>query len=184
MIITCLLDVWALGIYIIHVRSHIAALENGQSNRAAGEYLAVLQLSNAIHAQVEQNRDEIRESDLSSLSEKELRKCVHEYLGGGSISYKTSFLDTDQSSGTQAWVFKDWLKKERLWLIWFATTVGVFFVIVSMFPHIIMGYLLPLLVLFTMYVGRGTGSRVVLFSWPLILLSVTVQVMMRYIPRT
>jgi hypothetical protein len=170
------------GIYIVHIRSHIAGLESEQGNRVAGAYLAILQLSDPINAQVKQNWDSFYEDDLTSLSQKKLSRYIKKDLRGGSISYKASYINTDQSISTHTWTFRAWLKKERRRLIWLAICVGGGLAIAWVFSIIVIGYILPLQVLFTIYVGQSRGSRVVLFCWQLLLLSAGPQLMVLFLP--
>lgn len=172
-IMVVLLTCWSIGTYVLYIRAHIAMLKRGHSTPIAGEYQAVFQLADAMDAQLDQEPESVEKTDKHVLGEEQLRQRIKNDLKGGSISYKDSLLhNQDANTETRAWRTRDWIKKEIWWLCLLAIAVVGCFVTAWFVPYVVAPYLLPLQVLFAMYVGQTGKSRVVLFAWMVVVLGV------------
>jgi hypothetical protein len=166
-----LLLIWMIGIFLMYLRARIR-MHRDNIPGAVGEYKAVFELASIMHTELDDvEKDE--GGDASKLSETQLRRRITKDLNGGSISYRSSLLVDKDSSARKApnapsvWNFRRWFAKERWWIggitlaicgvpatLW--TRIGVYFPL---------GWLFPVLFVFSMYVGRGDGSRGVLLGW-------------------
>jgi hypothetical protein len=168
-----LLTLWSIGTYILYIRSHIAMFKRNMHTPIAGEYQAVFQLADAMSAQLDQEPESVEKSDKRVVGEDELRKRIGKDLKGGRISYKDSLLQNDDARGERSgWRTKDWIMKEIWWLVLLALATVVCLLTAWFFPYVIATYMLPLQVLFAMYVGQSGKSRVVLLGWLVVGLSV------------
>jgi hypothetical protein len=160
-----MLLLWMVGIYSIYLYTHFTMLKRG-NDQVIGEHKAIFELANAMQAQLEQ---ESKESDVSVLTEKQLRYRLTKNLNGGSISFKTTVLlgnttntDEDNPINTHTPLrFKTWLKKEKWWFISTVLSFGVVIFMPIMRPFWVV-LLLPLELPFIIYVGQSGRSRAVL----------------------
>lgn len=170
-----LLTCWAIGTYTLYIRSHISMLKRGNTTPVAGEYQAVFQLADAMNTQLDQdtNTEKSEKSDVNTLTEAQLRHRIVKDLKGGAISYKDSLLDnSDARSETRAWRSRDWFKNEMWWLSLLVAAVVCCLLTAWFYPYLVAAYLLPLQVVFAMYVGQSGRSRIVLLVGQVVVLSV------------
>lgn len=146
--------------------------KRGHPTDIAGEYQAVFQLADAMHSQFDTDNEKVEKAGVHVLSENELKRRIVKDLKGGSISYKDSLLHSgDARSEMRPWQTRDWVKKEIAWLALLVAAVVVCLLAAWFFPFVVAAYLLPLQVLFAMYVGQSGRSRIVLLVWLVMALS-------------
>lgn len=168
-----LLTLWSIGTHALYIRSHIAMLKRNMHTPIAGEYQAVFQLTDAMVSQLEHEPESVEKTDRGVVSEEELRRRISGDLKGGAISYKDSLLHEGDARGEgKGWRTRDWIKKEVWWLILLLGAVVVCFLTPWYFENVVATYMLPLQVLFAMYVGQSGKSRIVLLAWMVVGLSV------------
>lgn len=159
------------------LRSHII-MKRRSKRDVAGEYKALFEITDAMRTQLEEHGKE-EGLDISALSESTLRRRITKDLRGGTISYETSLLSSgEDGKGDAGWGFKPWVKKEIWWIILgLSSVVGIILVMtVGEVLEAIIIYGLPLEVLIAMYVGSTNKSRVIIFFWLFMFLSVIPQI--------
>jgi hypothetical protein len=168
----CLLLFWIIGIYIMYLRSYIVLRKRG-SKETIGEYKAMFELTSAVQLQLDEHDGKEEASDVSVLTEDQLRRRINNDLKGGSISFKSSLLlDDNILREEDTWSFKTWIKKEKWWLaLLVLATLAMGFCVVAM-PMLMVLILLPFEVHFVMYVGKSGKSRCVLLLWPVLVIGV------------
>ncbi|KAJ4987007.1 hypothetical protein SVAN01_07548 [Stagonosporopsis vannaccii] len=179
-IMIILLLVWTFGIIIMYVSSKFTRLQRGRED-VAGEYKAVFELSDAMHAQL----DTLEEEDgkeIRQITEPTLRRRVTKDLRGGSIAYDTTLLSKgDDWSGGLDWTLKAWALREIWWFVGLVIAITIDgFVIRRFFIDYDNGVrddlwffpALPLAIGFAMYVGLTHGSRVMVLSWAMLVMCV------------
>lgn len=165
-IMIILLILWSGGMYIMWLHSHLLMKKRGR-NLLAGEHKAVLELADAMRAQIEEHGQETL-GHSATLTEFELRRRITKDLNGGAISYKTSvILDGHDGRGDFNWGFKSWLKKEMWWLIAFLLSLAAVGTAVAMYqqPIIFCICVLPFEIKMAMYIGTSNKSRGILLFW-------------------
>ncbi|KAJ4375005.1 hypothetical protein N0V83_002084 [Neocucurbitaria cava] len=171
------LFIWSIGIYTLWLRSHIIMKKRDRQD-VAGETKAVFELADAMRLQLEEHGVE-EGFKISTLPESRLRRRIAKDLRGGTISYKTSLLQSGKDGeGDSGWGFKAWVKREKYWLAAFFVAIAVMLggVLSSTVYTATVTYGLPLEIIFTMYLGKMDNSRVVIFLWSFIILSVFPQI--------
>jgi|SRR5690242_8139567 len=175
-----LLWAWTLGIVVMYVSSKFTRLQRGRED-VAGEYKAVFELSDAMHAQL----DTVEEEDgkeIRQITESALQRRITKDLHGGSIAYDTAILSKDDEwSGGLDWTVKAWAIREMWWFFALVLAVTIDgFVIRRFFTDAYDGVrddlwfplALPMAILFAMYVGLTHSSRVMVLSWAMLVLCV------------
>ncbi|CAO2654126.1 Nn.00g108590.m01.CDS01 [Neocucurbitaria sp. VM-36] len=178
------LIIWSVGIYILWLRSHIIMKRRGRQ-AVAGEVKAVFELADAMQMQLEEHGIE-EGFKISTLSESRLRRRITKDLRGGTISYKTSLLENGKNGeGDSGWGFKVWLKKEKWWLTGLLVSILVLLAaaLTSPIRTSMVTYGLPLEVLISMYIGSTDRSRLIIFLWSFITLSVVPQIIFSILVR-
>lgn len=157
------------------LRSHIA-LKRGGRAAVAGEYKAVLELAEAIHAQLE---DHNRESGHTSadLTESKLRRRIKD-LRGGTISYENAQSSTgDGRKGKFGWGFRAWVKKEKWWLCALLPILGgTIASLTTLQTMFIIALGLPFELFIAMYIGSTNKSRGIIMLWSFLVLGALPQV--------
>jgi hypothetical protein len=176
--------IWMIGAYLLWLRAHIV-LNNRGTLDVVGEYKAVFELACAMQAQLEDTTKE-EGHDVSSLTEAQLRRRITKDLLGGSISYKPSLrLDEDcddMKADKTGWGFKLWWRKEKWWFMGMLVAMGSWIATVIMAPHVLFGWVLPLVWLFAMFVSSSWKSRAVLLFWLLLILGAVPTICTTLIP--
>jgi hypothetical protein len=168
-----LLLIWMLGTLLMYLRARIR-MHRHDIPGAVGEYKAVFELASAMHTQFE-DVEKTEGRDASNLSEDHLRRRIAKDLKGGSISYRSSLLpegdlgihNRKPVNAPSVWNFRRWFTKERWWIM--GLTISICGVPATLcFPvgtYFLLGWMWPLLFVFSMYVGRSGRSRCVLLVW-------------------
>jgi hypothetical protein len=141
-----------------------------------GEYQAIFELSNAMHVELTQHTGSEEANNVSHLTESQLQKHITTSLNGGSIAFHTSSLSQE---GTCR--FRHTLRKEGWWMgfLVLATPAAVWCGFVPYMAPAVM--VLPLPVVFAMYVRTTGGSGGVLLFWPGVVLGLA-QVGLIFVP--
>ncbi|CAO2653004.1 Nn.00g024150.m01.CDS01 [Neocucurbitaria sp. VM-36] len=110
--------IWAIGIFTMWLKTHFIMKRRGQRD-VAGEYKAVLELADAMHAQIGDLDSRVEDvKHITSLTEKDLRRCFMVEMNGGSICYRACpSMNTKTGDIDSGWGFQAWAKTERWWLI-------------------------------------------------------------------
>lgn len=175
-----LLWIWTIGIKIMYTTSKLTRLQRGRSD-VAGEYKAVFELADAMHTQlIEHMKEEGSNDDVRSITESALRQRIKSDLRGGTIAYDTSILldKTDGPGDTGNWTLKVWARREMWWLLALALAIVVEGVVISQLVRtgIESNYwffpMLPLAIVFAMFVGLTHASRGMVLLWAVLLVCV------------
>jgi hypothetical protein len=116
-----MLLLWMIGIYSMYLSSHFIMLKRG-NDQVIGEHKAVLEVANVMQGQLGQGS---KNSDISVLTETQLRRRVTKGLNGGSICFKKTvplgnitYTDDGCLSNTHTPLrISYWFQKEQWWLI-------------------------------------------------------------------
>ncbi|KAH4006604.1 hypothetical protein HBI13_161020 [Parastagonospora nodorum] len=157
-----LLLIWSTGTYTMYLSSLALLHKRGRSkSNVVGEYQAIFELSNAMHLELTQHIGSEEANSISHLTESQLQKHITSSLNGGSIAFHTSSLSQE---GTCR--FRHLLRKESWWIgfLVLATPAAVWCGFVPYMAPAVM--VLPLPVVFAMYVRTTGGSAGVLLFWP------------------
>jgi hypothetical protein len=167
MIIMLLL--WMMGIYTMYLQSYFTMLKRG-NDQVIGEYKAVFELANAMQTQLARDS---KKSDVSVLTEKELRRRITKGLNGGSISFQTTIPLNSTANSEHNHLssthtpsrFGTWLKKEKWWLLGTVLLFVACIVMVVTWIGLYWPFLVPLELPFIVYVGQSGRSRGILSFW-------------------
>jgi hypothetical protein len=179
-IMIILLLVWAVGTYIMWLRSDIV-MRRRSREEVTGEYKAILELSEAIRKQLDGHMD-LEGDGVSAATESSLRRRITKDLRGGSIAYVTPLLSNrDGGVGDTDWGIKSWIWSEVWWLTLVVLTLAgalAIWITLPGTPGVVIGSgvcgLLVTLFL-TMYISTSRKSRAVLFIWSFFLLTLVPQ---------
>ncbi|KAF1937400.1 hypothetical protein EJ02DRAFT_426675 [Clathrospora elynae] len=164
-------------------RTHIIMKKRGIED-VAGEYRAVLELADAIRAQLQPTTPSVERGqepldNISAFTESKLRRRITKDMHGGSISYVVPLLyNGENGEGDGGWGFRAWVKSNRWSIFTFLVSVALLMtnVILLFIPTPIIVFLsLPLTWFFSIHMGTSSMSRVVLFFWFFVIMSVVPQ---------
>jgi len=145
----------------------------------AGEHKAVFELAAAMREQISEPAKE-EGGDVSAFTEANLRRRITKDLRGGSISYTTPLLPNGESG--QEWDAIPWIKSHKLSIIAMVACIvamalsAVYLLRTTMF-------LLPLpgVLALALYIGSTGKSRIVLFVYIYLIVTIPTQlVVMMY----
>lgn len=145
----------------------------------AGEYKAVFELSDAMHAQLDSMEEEDGK-EVRQITESTLRRRIKKDLRGGSIAYDTAILSKgdDWSEGV-SWTLKAWAMREMGWFIALAFALAIdaivirrCFIDIRLRADLWFFIALPLTIGFAMYVGLTHMSRVIVLLLAIVVVGV------------
>lgn len=153
-IVTVLLLLWFAAVYTLWLKGQLD-LKQRQGDEAPARFAAVLDLAEALRHEL----SSVGEVP-GALTNRQLRRCVSEQLGGGRVA-----LQTPSSSQAGGYSFRkgswSWIKRERWWFA-FAVVAGLmplmamFLLVFAFFTPFALGVFLAIAV------GSTTGSRVLI----------------------
>ena len=169
-----LLWTWTIGITVMWASAKTTMKQRGRKN-VAGEYKAVFELADAMHEQLASvaNEEANEEAnDARQMNESALRQRITKDLRGGMIAYDTPLLNKleDNTEGKE-WTMKAWARKEMWWIIALTASVVVDVIVVCAFVmesrrgDLFVFWILPLTLMFAMYVGTTHQSRAMVLLW-------------------
>jgi hypothetical protein len=133
----------------------------------AGEYKAVLELAAALNKQL-LPAIPLENNGILTLTESNLRCRIKEDPHGGSMTYETSLLTSDDKNDDDAGTgFRGFLRKEGWWVVsilaFLGTGCGLFLsgFLINSWPC----FSLSATLIFTMCVGSTGKSRIFIFLW-------------------
>jgi hypothetical protein len=161
---------WTIGITITWVSAKTTMQQRGRKD-VAGEYKAVFELADAMHEQLASVVNE-EANDARQMNESTIRQHITKDLRGGTIAYDTSLL-SERVDGTEGneWTMKAWARKEMWWVIALTASVVVDVIIIRAFVmegmrgDLFVFWMLPLALMFAMYVGTTHHSRAMVLFW-------------------
>ncbi|KAG9186051.1 hypothetical protein G6011_02607 [Alternaria panax] len=162
---------WSLGLYTMWVRAYMVMKKRGRGKEeVAGEHKAVFELAAAMREQMDEPAKE-EAVDLSALTEAKLRRRITKDLRGGSISYTTPLLPNGESG--EEWKIKVWLESHKLSIIaMVACVAAMMFNAFVLLPRTMVLLPLPGEFALALYIGSTRGSRIVLFVWIFLLVTI------------
>ncbi|KAL1794359.1 hypothetical protein ACET3X_007780 [Alternaria dauci] len=167
--------VWTLGLFTMWIRAQMVMKKRGRGKEeVAGEHKAVFELAAVMREQINELTKEEGE-DVSALTEANLRRRITKDLRGGSISYTTPILPNGESG--EKWNAKAWIKSHKLTII--AMVLCVVAMTIDAAINIPRGAVipvpLPLELVAALYLGSTRASRIVLFVWIVIVVTLPTQ---------
>ncbi|KAF1834814.1 hypothetical protein BDW02DRAFT_597817 [Decorospora gaudefroyi] len=171
-IMLIILLLWTMGLTIMWIRSHYV-MNRRSSEEVAGINKAVFELADAMRSQLDLYAKE-KGDDLSLFPESELRRRITKDLRGGSIAYDTPLL-LDGEDGKAN--FKAFVMRQKQILVAFIVCIALSGTsIVWLSPIVVILFPLPLEWAITIYMGTTRKSRIMLFFWSFVILSVIPQI--------
>ena len=153
------LFIWSIGTYIFWLRAH-HALRVREIHEIPGEYKAVIELAAAMRREFSKEG-----KDPTYLKEHQIIREIRRDLKGGRIMHENSI--TQQSKHRFRVVLVRWFKRDRWWLLGYVILTVIWITLLfRAFLFFILSLTTSLGILLAMFIGRKTGSRVlmVLFS--------------------
>jgi hypothetical protein len=174
--------IWTSGLYIMWLRAYTIMKRRGRGKEdVAGEHKAVFELAAAMREQMNNPAKEEGE-DVSAFNEAKLRRRITKDLRGGTISYTTPLLPNGESG--QRWNTKTWIKNHKLSIIATVACIAATGFSVAYLPPTTM-FLLPLPAesMLALYIGSTRNSRVVLFAWIYLIITIPTQLVVFLLSR-
>ena len=159
------LFIWSIGTYIFWLRAH-HTLRVREIHEIPGEYKAVIELAAAMRREFSKEG-----KDPTYLKEHQIIREIRRDLKGGRIMHENPI--TQQSKHRFRVVLARWFKRDRWWLLGYVilTVIWITLLLPGLFDRaafffFILSLTTSLGILLAMFIGRKTGSRVlmVLFS--------------------
>ncbi|XPS95522.1 hypothetical protein M3J09_004810 [Ascochyta lentis] len=167
-IMMLLLWFWTLGTTILWTSSKLSMKQRGRDS-VAGEYKAIFELADAMHAQLaDMETEEGEENNARSLTESKLRQRIKKNLNGGAIAYDTTLLP--EHDANDPWTLRAWAAREAWWLAALVASliITAFSIRASTMDlrgDLFVFFALPLALGFAMYVGTTHSSRAMVLGW-------------------
>jgi len=165
-----LLLLWTLGVLTMYISAQITLRTSGYA-AAVGEYTAVFALASAVTSQLNTESDKEKPSTVHLLSESVIRRRVARELNGGSILLEKQSraevvldgrIDDAYHAASSLGAL---LRLEIWWLVVFTILFLGVLVVVGFSRRAYWALLVPVEIVFVLFVGRSKGSRGVLGFW-------------------
>lgn len=165
---------WSSGLYIMWLRAYIIMKKRGRGREdVAGEHKAVFELAAAMREQIREPAKE-EGGDVSTFTEANLRRRITKDLRGGSISYTTPLLPNGEIG--QDWETKALMKSHKLSIMAMIVCILAMALSAAYLPRTTMLLLpLPGVLALALYVGSTRKSRIVLFVYIYLIVTIPTQ---------
>jgi hypothetical protein len=169
---TIILLGWTTGIWIMCLGSR-TVMKRGGRTEVAGEYKAIFELADSMRTQIQAYEKE-HGDDFPAVTESSLRYRVNKDLRGGSMSYTTPLLPNGKDGqGDAEWSFRAWMKRKKMSIL----ALMVCFLGLGLGGYItVLAAPLPLECGICLYIGTSRRSRLILFFWLYVVISVAPQI--------
>jgi hypothetical protein len=151
------LFIWSIGMYVFWTMANVS-LQAREIHEIPGEYKAIIGLAATMQREFEKERE-----DPAGLNEHQITRKIRRDLNGGRIAHDHPITQLCKRHFRD--VFAGWFKRERLWLLLFATLTAIWGSKVSSHSPLFI-FILSIVtsagVLAAMFVGQRTGPRVLI----------------------
>lgn len=153
--------IWSIGTYIFWLEAHLA-LKVRDIREIPGNYKAVIGLGAAMQ------REFVKEGeDITCLEERQIISRIHRDLKGGAIKNDGAIIRQPQYRFRE--VIKRWFRRDKWWFGGFLVLTAIWLTLLFMASPILASPILAIICAFlslgtllAMFIGRKTGSRILM----------------------